>query len=450
MASITEKPSTFANIKESIEQALQRIKESFKDSLDLGKALLENKDFKGTVSKYGAVLSLLIFIIVVIYYAATDPAALTTKTAVYVFLLATPIIICAAILMNVWSNKSAMMSFALLIVALLVLFAGIYGFMNVKGTSLVVVQYFMFLTVGLIIIVGLAIIANVSLNYLNQMEGWAGFIAKMVFFIPCMFSDFLQYLLAQFHMTPNIVFVLFVLEALLIAGYFYLPQFFKKSFVSNGKVLASKPIFLDETQDLASANALAIPPLQSKSIMPNETDMYRRNYALSMWIMVNAQQPTNHSYAKPTTIFSYANTPDYTGKRSVKPMIQYMNGPDTDHRDKYIIYFANYPDDTPYSANQSNQRFEISLPAQKWNQFVFNYNRNVVDLFINGKLARTFHLEGNMPTYDASDKIVTGSENGLYGAICSVIYHNTPLTKAQIANTYTIMSAYNPPVLLLN
>ena len=77
---------------------------------------------------------------------------------------------------------------------------------------------------------------------------------------------------------------------------------------------------------------------------------------------------------------------------------------------------------------------------------MFNYSNNIVDLFINGALERSFNLTTSLPKYDITDTITIGAPNGLYAAICNIAYSNNPLTSYQIANSYNLLMNNNPPI----
>jgi hypothetical protein len=153
-----------------------------------------------------------------------------------------------------------------------------------------------------------------------------------------------------------------------------------------------------------------------------------------MWVYTNPQPATNVAYAEETPIF------DYSGK----PTLVYCNqcadeaNPDNVFRDTYIVYFTN---------NDTTAQYKITVPNQKWNNFVFNYNNNIVDVFVNGVLERSYEFAGGqLPIHSTLDQITLGANNGLSGAICNVTYSPVPFTNSQIANTYNILMYKNPPV----
>jgi len=161
--------------------------------------------------------------------------------------------------------------------------------------------------------------------------------------------------------------------------------------------------------------------------------VFNKNYAFSMWVYLNVQSDNFLAYSKETTIFSCGNG---------KPKITYFNNiNEDDKKNKYIFYFTDL--------KKGPSKFELSLPNQKWNNFVFNYDYNKVDLFVNGELVRTFQYGSNRPKYRATDKISIGSEDGLNGAICNVRYYPDKLSNAHIISTYNLLMYKNPPVFIL-
>jgi len=75
-----------------------------------------------------------------------------------------------------------------------------------------------------------------------------------------------------------------------------------------------------------------------------------------------------------------------------------------------------------------------------------NYNRNKVELFINGHLERTFVMNDNMPIYNDLDQISVGDNDGIDGGICNVRYYKHPLSPEQIALTYNTMILSELPI----
>jgi hypothetical protein len=193
---------------------------------------------------------------------------------------------------------------------------------------------------------------------------------------------------------------------------------------SNGTQLLENAVFLDSETEIG--NALQV----KKQPMEGSKPVFSTNYALSMWVYLDVQSKNFQAYGKETTIFDYGNG---------KPKLTYVNHvDDPEQKDKVNIYFTNSTTQKP--------SLEITLPKQKWNQIVFNYSTQRVDVFINGSLERTFEFTDNLPTYAVYDKFVTGANHGLDGAICNVKYYPNVLSKFEITNSYNLLMNKNPPI----
>jgi len=217
---------------------------------------------------------------------------------------------------------------------------------------------------------------------------------------------------------------LFLFEIVLILLYVYLPSLIKTIVNSNGTQLLENAVFLDSETEIG--NALQVKKQATEGSKP----VFSTNYALSMWLYLDSQSKNFQAYGKETTIFDYGNG---------KPKLTYVNHvDDPEQKDKVNIYFTNSTTQKP--------SLEITLPKQKWNQIVFNYSTQRVDVFINGSLERTFEFTDNLPTYAVYDKFVTGSNHGLDGAICNVKYYPNALSKFEITNSYNLLMNKNPPI----
>jgi hypothetical protein len=302
----------------------------------------------------------------------------------------------------------------------------------------------------MIIVVALAIVFNLFSNYLAKMEGIAGLIIHFIFYIPCLFNDFLEFLKNQYKLTSNTVLILFLLEIVFLIIYFYIPVFVEKIILSSGKSLLNEPVFLDKgnTNLAMDTDLLFSQPKIPVSVYDKSPDHHLKNYSISMWVFVN-QDPPSHSFSTTNeiTIFDYGYKEKSTNY--VKPRITYNQLEQCFH-----FYFTTYKDvedagDIGYKIHVKNQfnSNKPNIPIQKWNNFVFNYYDNRADLYINGVLQRTFEYNDNLPTYNSNDTISIGdSKNKLNGAICNIMYYNKNLSKHQIANLYNIIKLNNPPI----
>lgn len=376
----------------------------------------------------------IIFIGVLLFTVFDNENALFSKTYMYSFGVLVPLAIALLYFMRTNSslqlNAAVIKSIALFVFLLSTVF---YIYSNTPPSYYIYISYFINIVVFLGILIAMAIFYNIFINNLYRTEGATGVFVSILFYLPCLLSDFIGYMLQQFKITPNIVYVLFLIEIILILLYIYLPRLADKLFVSDAIVLQNEPIFLDTGKKTIATSDKLINKNELNGTNLLNTSPYFKNYCLSMWIYINPKMVASNESTNETEIFNYSYNDKTTGDET-KPRITYSY---KDDKHLYNIYVTN------------GVKHEISLPGQKWNQFVFNYNRNTVDLFINGNLTRSFDISNHLPKYDVTDQITIGSVNGsvkgIDGAICNVTYNHSPLSKHQIANSYNVLMAKNPP-----
>ena len=289
----------------------------------------------------------------------------------------------------------------------------------------------------LIVLLALSIFYNIFLNQTYREKNIYGFIIQFIFFIPCLLSDIVRYLIKDIVSTPKLVYVILGIEIVLVLIYFILPKILKKPNFDNGAQLLKEPSFLSDRKTLDNCNyimnrymtdkkALKIPD-SSKYIGPsNSNDFKNYNFAFSMWLNTN-ESDLSHN------VFYYGNN-----QMLGKPYI-YYNG-NGEHTFVLTDISGSGKEIPPYKTN---------LLSQRWNHIVVNYTRSRCDLFINGHLRHTVQFTSNIPyieTTDANTIVVGDTKEHLHGAICNIMAYRKPMTAEQIANTYNILHLRNPPV----
>ena len=377
---------------------------------------------KNKIYAYSYIAILIIFIIIV--YLSYDPLALTTRGFMYLFIILIPI---CYLLIFIYVNYQLELSnsnlFYIFTLVLICIFIGtIYFYYTMSSSNILLFSYFLGFVLILIILVGFILFYNIFFEYLNKQTGNLGVFIQFIFYIPCLFNDLIKYLLEQYHITPNIVFILFIFELLLILLYIYIPKLLHLVFKPSSNVLLMKPVYLNKESSIQSISKLTIIPQKSHTDKSeNIPTKYRNNnYGISMWIYVN-QHITLNTEINIMKI--------YDGMLK----ITYLNN--QSNNNSYFIYC-------------NKMRYVLHLNNQKWNYFAFSCYLNVVDLFINGALERTFTISNNIPEItSATNNMIVGENNGLDGAICNILYYNKPLTKFQVAESYNLLINQNPPVI---
>jgi hypothetical protein len=380
---------------------------------------------------------------VILFYATRDPKALMGNTNSYIIFISTIVVVCFGAYSSL-PDFSTTPSLPFLVGGILLSLIAMASYFSSYITPSVVnaVSNVLRVIFLLIVVVGLAIGYKLFSERIKSLTGWPGFFVNFLFYIPCLLSDGLEYLLQQYRITPNIVFVLLIIELILALCYFYIPKLIYKSINKTAIVLQNNPVYLNKETNVGNIENFAFKPISDKIIDVDQDSidkLYRRNYCINMWVFLNIQPSSNSAYVNETTIFNYNNHPRITHRNESDKTRQ-------KHRNVYTFYFSNTQDGTSVTESSNLAKYEINIPDQKWNLLSFNYFESKVDLYINGNLERTFYFANNIPDYSAQESVLLGSDDGVMGAICNVTYSKKPLSYEQIATLYNTNYLKNPPV----
>ena len=268
-------------------------------------------------------------------------------------------------------------------------------------------------------------------RHLTNMDGITGFVINFILYIPCLIDNLLEYLKGQFARTSNITYVLLGLEALLITAYVLLPPL-----VSNIAVGTDAYPVMNEARFIGDNDNVQLDyninedvyPRSKADLLPHAVSSFEKgknDFSLSMWLYLNSQNE-NVSESK---IFSYE---DIVDDNNVHPAIYYKGQENGKNKIGFKL------------SNNNETSFDIYIESQKWNNIVFNYNGNVVDIFINGNLVKTHIIDIGVQITD-SDIFKFGNKE-IDGAMCNIKYYKKPLTKYQITSIYNLLKGQNPPI----
>jgi len=213
-------------------------------------------------------------VIVIIYYGITDPLLQTTRLYTYIFSIVIPLIgillflkedIVNAGIAN-WWYISIFLGGLLAVTAIIAL----YYYLPTGSTSLFVINSIIFLFLFLIVAIGLAIVYNIGEEYFSKQTGLYNVWIQVLFYIPCLISDFILYIFEEFSIIPNMVFVLFIIEIVLVLMYVYGEDVANKVITNGGKVLLADYRQLNSVNTIADSRQFQIDSPKKKNDKDNE------------------------------------------------------------------------------------------------------------------------------------------------------------------------------------
>jgi len=372
------------------------------------------------VFKYIILFSTIILVTIFLYYSSKDDKTNTKLFYAYGFSIV--LLVGYAMYFSVLNDIST--NVMGLVVGVIVIGAILYFYSKMNISEFSWINIIINAIYFLILLFGLAIIFFMLSNHFKSYTGTTGFIINLIFYIPCLAIDFVKYFLKELKITEKPIYVFFFLEILLILLYILIPKLLTFIDNKNSVALLEKGAFLDKSFVIANSNELLIP--ENELVSDSAKNIYRDNYAFSMWIYLK-DQPTNFvGYSNETSIFDLGD-----GKVKITYLL------DSNKMGKYMVYFTNNMN--------GGKPYEIHIPNQKWNNFVINYSSQRADLFINGQLKTSFQFDNNFPVYNPSDFVIAGSEKGLDGAIYNVRFFPKNISESYIINMYNLLMYKNPP-----
>jgi len=416
---------------------------------------LKESSFVKIMLEYSRILIILLFVgyvVAIFMVTAKAPAKFMSKPLTIMVLIMVPILLIAYLFIFSGEMSLNYNIMIVLIILGIVAFVGylLYFYISSPKENIMTktISYLSTLIIFAIILTGLIIYYNVFVNSIKKLRGWSGFFTNLLFYLPCLITDYMKYLFVEVTTTPPIVFIFFILEVCLFLLYIYLPSIVNAIYIPKGVTLLHNPVFLtaeyDDNKIAESSTFLIEPPLpldvdgymKDSEVKPEK--VYNKNFSLSMWIYVNNTKLGNKN--QESVIFKYGTVNDFYGK----PCITYLGN------DDWRFMFTN---NHGYSATEDLTKvplpeYIVKMPSQKWHHVVFSYYENKVDLYINGSLARSMDISDHLPKMYDNDIVVVGSKDpdNIPGAICNIKYYNVPLSSAQISRIYNMLFMSNPPV----
>lgn len=320
------------------------------------------------------------------------------------------------------------------------------------------------------------------------------FIIKVFRYIPCLIIDGVNWVRREFNITTRPVWILLLLEAVIIGGYFLVPLILNATIFSGSTALTQDIVDISSAKQLQTMENVGIvrtPECSSKL-------KTKHSYAISGWMFFSSHPPsmtkggsqfvnvldfngvprieynssTNElrfqikvrAPSKSTTVATILTETDKTtiedtamslsdvaarsdrdeSTESFETMIS-GSGADTTDNDKGIAGWAKavLPKSSIMAVKTRAPPEEsvmitiytmTNVPLQKWNHFVYNYDGSNIDIFMNNKLVTS--VTNRLPLIEHGH-IVSGASRGVIGNLTHVVAFSNHLTKDVITSIYT-------------
>jgi hypothetical protein len=271
----------------------------------------------------------------------------------------------------------------------------------------------------------------------SKKDNFFNLILNLILYIPCIFSGILDSIVKHASTMKNAAaaadskpaaptttssIILLVLSIVLLAGYIFLPYFMRLITLQGGKLLVNKPVYTDSLYTLASYEDL------------NGSNDFEYTYGLSFWLFINAN-PTKASSNEYVSLLNYGNKPNILYKASTNTLMITMEQKGLTKQNSKLIDF-----------DENNNRIiykKSDILLQKWNNIVINYSGGTLDIFFNNELVKSA-IE--VVPYMTLDSLTIGSDNGVDGGICNVVYFKEPLTVSKMYIMYNMVKDKTLPI----
>ena len=323
-------------------------------------------------------------------------------------------------------------------------------------------------------------------------------IIKVFRYIPCLIIDGVNWVRREFNITTRPVWILLLLEAVIIGGYFLIPLLLNATIFSGSTALTEDILDISSAKQLQTMENIGIvrtPECSSKL-------KTKHSYAISGWMFFSAHPPSMTKGGS-----QFVNVLDFNGV----PRIEYnsstnelrfqikVRAPSKSTTGATILTETDKTtiEDTAMSLSdvaagsdrdESTESFETmisgsgadttdndnsrgiagwakavlpkskssimavktrappeesvmitiytmtNVPLQKWNHFVYNYDGSNIDIFMNNKLVTS--VTNRLPLIEHGH-IVSGASRGVIGNLTHVVAFSNHLTKDVITSIYT-------------
>jgi len=324
-------------------------------------------------------------------------------------------------------KKSLLTLFGIIISGLLIAWI-VYYLQNLSGQS-GIISFILNLSLVLVILMLIYKTINVELpgNANSKKDSFFSLILNLILYIPCVFSGIfssgVKMATGDNSEAISSIMLLIVVIILLIA-YYKFPSLVSLFTLQGGKLLVNKPVNTNTLYTLASYQEL------------NGTDAFEYQYGLSFWLFLDANSPsTSSSSNKFVSLLNYGNKPNILYRASTNTLMITMEQKGLTKNKNKLIDFDENGNRIIYKQND--------VLLQKWNNIIINYAGGTLDIFFNNELVKSA-IE--VVPYMTLDSLTIGTNEGINGGICNVVYFKSPLTTTKMYILYNMVKDKTPPI----
>ena len=324
-------------------------------------------------------------------------------------------------------KKSLLTLFGIIISGLLIAWI-VYFLQNLSGQS-GTVSFLLNLSLVLVVLMLVYKTINVELpgKSNSKKDSFFSLILNLILYIPCALSGvFSSGVKTATGDNSEIIssIMLLVFAIILFIAYYKFPSITALFTLQGGKLLVNNSVDTNTLYTLASYEEL------------NGTDKFEYQYGLSFWVFLDANSPSASSSSnKFVSLLNYGNKPNILYRASTNTLMVTMEQKGLTKNKNKLIDFDENGNRIIYKQND--------ILLQKWNNIIINYSGGTLDIFFNNVLVKSA-IE--VVPYMTLDSLTIGTNDGINGGICNVVYFKTPLTTTKMYILYNMVKDKTPPI----
>ena len=325
-------------------------------------------------------------------------------------------------------KKSLLTLFGIIISGLLIAWI-VYYLQNLSGQSGTVS---FILNLSLVLVVLMLIYKTIKVELPgkanSKKDSFFSLISNLLLYIPCALSGVFDSGVKAFTTTNYSellsFIVLLIIAMLILIAYYKFPSLTKAFTLQGGDLLVNKPVDINKLYTLSSYEEL------------NGTDKFEYQYGLSFWVFLDANSPSSSSSSnKFVSLLNYGNKPNILYRANTNTLMITMEQKGLTKDKNKLIDFDENGNRIIYKQN--------NVLLQKWNNIVINYAGGTLDIFFNNELVKSA-IE--VVPYMSLDSLTIGTDGGITGGICNVVYFKSPLTTTKMHILYSMVKDKTTPI----